>query len=211
MFSSYTAEQIARTYQLADLTAVNLIGAVTWAFLFEDQPYFDGFRDLATNGIDKPVLNVFRMLGQMRGDRVRAESTGWTARGRGPRPQRPRPGRYLRAGHAGRAAPPPCSSGTITTMTCRAPASEVELTLECLPNGRPMLTHYRIDSDHSNSYTAWKAMGSPQAPTPAQYAELERPGNWRLSPPSRVNVVNGRVVVTFTLPRQGVSLIKIVW
>ena len=46
-----------------------------WAFLFEDQPYFDGFRDLATNGIDKPVLNVFRMLGQMRGNRVQTESS----------------------------------------------------------------------------------------------------------------------------------------
>ena len=56
-------------------TRVNLLGAVTWAFLFEDQPYFDGFRDLATNGIDKPVLNTFRMLGQMSGDRVQAVSS----------------------------------------------------------------------------------------------------------------------------------------
>ena len=55
---------------------LNLLGAVTWAFEFEDQPYFAGFRDLATNGIDKPVLNVFRMLGLMSGDRVAVESTG---------------------------------------------------------------------------------------------------------------------------------------
>ena len=75
MYSSYTAEQIARNYELADLHKVNLLGSVTWAFEFEDQPYFDGFRDLATNGIDKPVLNVFRMLGQMGGDRVSVEST----------------------------------------------------------------------------------------------------------------------------------------
>ena len=65
-------QQIARTYELADLHSVNLLGAVTWAFEFEDQPYFAGFRDLATNGIDKPVLNVFRMLGQMRGDASRS-------------------------------------------------------------------------------------------------------------------------------------------
>ena len=75
MYSSYTAEQIARTYQLADLYKVNLLGSVTWAFLFEDQPYFDGFRDLATNGIDKPVMNVFRMLGQMSGNRVAVTSS----------------------------------------------------------------------------------------------------------------------------------------
>src|SRR5207248_1425547 len=75
MYTSYTAEQIARTYQLADLQGVNLMGAVTWAFEFEGQRYFEGFRDLATNGIAKPVLNLFRMLGQMGGDRVRVAST----------------------------------------------------------------------------------------------------------------------------------------
>ena len=75
MFPTYTALQIARTYELADRHGVNLLGAVTWAFLFEDQPYFDGFRDLATNGITKPVLNTFRMLGQMSGDRVKAVSS----------------------------------------------------------------------------------------------------------------------------------------
>jgi len=53
---------------------VNLLGAVTWAFEFEDQPYFDGFRDLSTNGIDKPVLNVFRMLGMMTGDRAAVDN-----------------------------------------------------------------------------------------------------------------------------------------
>ena len=51
---------------------------LTWAFQFEDQPYFDGFRALATNGIDKPVLNLFRMAALMRGDRVKTESSGRT-------------------------------------------------------------------------------------------------------------------------------------
>ena len=30
---------------------------------------------MATNGIDKPVLNLFRMLGMMQGNRVRTESS----------------------------------------------------------------------------------------------------------------------------------------
>src|SRR6516225_6098657 len=76
LYASYTAEQLARTYELADLHHVNLAGAVTWAFEFENQPYFAGFRDLATNGIDKPVLDVFRMLGQMGESRVASESSG---------------------------------------------------------------------------------------------------------------------------------------
>jgi xylan 1,4-beta-xylosidase len=93
-----------------------------------------------------------------------------------------------------------------------APPSDVELTIGGLPGGRPMLTHYRIDQDHGNAYSAWKAMGSPQSPTPAQYAELEKAGQLEpLSPPAPASVADGRIAVTFTLPRQGVSLIKIVW
>ncbi len=59
----------ARKYLLADHFNVNLLGAVSWSFEFEDQPWFYGFRDLATNGVDKPVLNVFRMFGMMTGKR----------------------------------------------------------------------------------------------------------------------------------------------
>jgi len=32
-----------------------------------------------------------------------------------------------------------------------------------------------------------------------------------LAPSQRMNVENGRVVVSFSLPRQGVSLVKVVW
>ena len=54
-----------RTYELADKYHLRIEGAVTWAFEFENQPYFAGPRELATNGVDKPVLNVFRMMGML--------------------------------------------------------------------------------------------------------------------------------------------------
>jgi xylan 1,4-beta-xylosidase len=93
-----------------------------------------------------------------------------------------------------------------------APASEVELILTGLPAGRPTLTHYRVDHDHSNAYTAWQAMGSPQSPAAAQYAALEHAGQLaELVPPTRVTIVDGRLTETLTLPRQGVSLITVVW
>ena len=50
MYSSYTAASFPRKYELAKRHGVRLLGIVTWAFEFEDQPWFDGFRDLATNG-----------------------------------------------------------------------------------------------------------------------------------------------------------------
>src|SRR5438046_9127144 len=76
MYSSYTAAVFARKHDLAEKHGVNLEGALTWAFEFEDQSYFAGFRSLASNGIDKPVLNVFRMFAKMRGQRLAAESSG---------------------------------------------------------------------------------------------------------------------------------------
>jgi len=78
MYSSYTAASFAREYTLADKHGVNLEGALTWAFEFEDQPYFAGQRVLASNGIDLPVLNVFRMFGKMGGQRVETKSAGET-------------------------------------------------------------------------------------------------------------------------------------
>ena len=210
-YSSYTAAQIARTYELADLHRVNLAGAVTWAFEFEDQPYFDGFRDLATNGIDKPVLNVFRMLGLMGGSRIVAESTASlpveTMRDAG---VRSKPDVSALASLQERAI-------SILVWNYHddilpAPPAEVELVVEGVPSRRVLCQHYRIDGDHSNSYEAWRKMGSPQSPTPEQYAQLEQAGQLQLlSSPEWVHMANGRVTLRFSLPRQGVSLLRLTW
>src|SRR5262249_46354437 len=76
MYSSYTAAVFARKFDIAARHGVHLDGALTWAFEFEDQPYFAGQRVLASNGLDLPVLNVFRMFSKMSGQRVAAESSG---------------------------------------------------------------------------------------------------------------------------------------
>jgi xylan 1,4-beta-xylosidase len=211
MYSSYTAAQIARTYELADFHKVNLLGSVTWAFEFEDQPYFAGFRDLATNGIDKPVLNVFRMLGQMEGDRLTVESSSAAPvevmRDNGVRAE---PDIYALAARSRRA---------IAVMVWNyhdddlpSPAAEIDLTIEGAPDGQPTLTHFRVDRDHSNAYELWKQMGSPQPPTPVQYARLEKAGKLQaLGAPERVRVRNGTVRLPLTLPRQGVSLLKLTY
>ena len=73
MYSSYTAASFAQLYAMKEKYNINLIGAVSWSFEFEDQPWFAGFRDLATNGVDKPVLNVFRMFGFMKGNIARSK------------------------------------------------------------------------------------------------------------------------------------------
>jgi xylan 1,4-beta-xylosidase len=211
VFSSYTAEQMARTYALMDEHDVNLQGAVSWAFEFEGQAYFEGFRDLATNGVDKPVLNVFRMLGKMSGRRVAAESSAGLSL------EAVRDGSVVSAPDISAMAAKDARTATVLVWNYHdddlpAGPAAIDLTIEGLPNGRVTVTHYRIDADHSNAYAHWKAMGSPAAPNPAQYAELERSGQLQtLGPAERATVASGRLQTSFTLPRQGVSLVKVDW
>ncbi|HEX4946848.1 MAG TPA: beta-xylosidase [Blastocatellia bacterium] len=211
MYSSYTAAQIARTYELAELHGVNILGSVTWAFEFEDQPYFDGFRDLATNGIDKPVLNVFRMLGLMRGERVASTSTG-ALKLETMRDQGVRGNPEVNALASRQARSVAVLVWNYHDDDLPAPPSEVEVVLDGLPNVRAQVQHYRIDAEHSNSYEVWKKLGSPQQPTPAQYQQLERAGRLQmLGSPQRQQIVQGRMTVKFMLPRQGVSLLRLTW
>ncbi|MBB6131133.1 GH39 family glycosyl hydrolase [Mucilaginibacter lappiensis] len=213
MYAVYTAASISRTYDLAKKRGVNLAGVVTWGFEFEDQPYFKGFRDLATNGIDKPVLNVFRMLGMMQGNRVATESTSrqnyMTIRDSSVRGQEP-------------------DVNTLATKSAHSAAvlvwnyhdkndinfrpTPVSVTIKGLPQQRVLLTRYIIDQGNSNSFTAWKKMGSPKAPTAEEYKILEAAGQLKEAySPQYITPVNSEMKVDFDLERQGITLLKIIW
>ena len=81
LYPVYTAAAIKGLFDLQDRHKVNLISMLSWSFEFEDKDYFEGFRSLATNGIDKPVLNVFRMAGTDVGNRVKTSSSGQVSAG----------------------------------------------------------------------------------------------------------------------------------
>jgi hypothetical protein len=90
------------------------------------------------------------------------------------------------------------------------PAAEVNLTLPNLPDGAhpTRARHFRIDENHSNAYTAWKRMGSPQQPTDEQYAQLEQSGQLaELEPLDVTRGDDGAATIRFTLPRQAVWLL----
>ncbi len=212
MYSSYSAASIAREYDLADFYGINLIGAVNWSFEFENQPWFAGFRDLATNGVDKPVLNVFRMLGMMAGNRV--EVTGDLAydfkaiRDSSVRGKRT---------DINALASKDKSSVTVLVWNYHDDdiidsGSPVELKIKGLQSKKATLSHYRIDSQHSNSNEVWKKMGSPQNPTNDQIAILEKAGKLEMvHHPEKIKVSNGEVYIKMQLPRQAVSLVKLTY
>lgn len=212
MYSSYTAASYARLYDLAEQAGVNLEGAVSWSFEFENQPWFAGFRDLATNGVDKPVLNVFRLFGKMRGARLAVENR-----------QSFTPQDIISKGvHDSLADVQAIASADKNSAWIMvwnyydddveaAPAS-VLLRLKNLPAEKVRLTEYRIDNDHSNGYSVWKKMGSPQSVTKAQYALLEKAGQLQKRGSAQdLKTPGGQFTKTIQLSRQAVSLFEITW
>ena len=213
MYSSYTAATFAREHLLAEKYGVHLDGALTWAFEFEDQPYFAGFRALATNGVDLPVLNVFRMMAKLTGQRVAVESSGDAGIEA-----------IMRDGVRG--APDVSALATLGPRKLVAmvwhyhdddvpgPAADVHLDIAGLPTDMPnaRVTHYRIDDSHSNAFAEWKRMGSPIAPNRKQYEQLEAAGQLgTIDAPPAVRIHGGRASLSFSLPRQAVSLVIIEW
>lgn len=211
VYSSYTAASFARIYELMDQYKVNLQGAVSWSFEFEDQEWFAGFRDMATHGVDKPVLNIFRMFGLMSGQRVAVvNSNGLKATDIITSGVRGRPDIHAIAAK---------DKNALSVMLWNyhddnlpVPASAVQIAVNGLADGKVLVTHYRVDSSFSNSYEVWKAMGSPQKVSDEQYRLLERAGQLQLyGSPEWVTVKDGKFIMKTDLPRQAVSLIKFTW
>ncbi|MBQ4169299.1 MAG: hypothetical protein II599_05660 [Bacteroidales bacterium] len=212
MYSSYSANTWARTYELARKHGVNILGAVAWAFEFEDQIWFGGFRDLATNGVDKPVLNVLRMYGLMQGGSLVEVKSSKPVSADDILAQ------SVRA-DADVSAVANATENSVSIMVWNyhdddlpAPATPVTVNFRGIGADRVLVSQYRIDNEYSNSYETWKAMGSPQDPTPEQYRELEQSGQLQMNAsPAFRNVSDGRLDVDFVLPRQGVALIRLSW
>jgi xylan 1,4-beta-xylosidase len=212
MYSSYTAATFARKYELEDLYGINFRGAVSWSFEFENQPWFYGFRDLATNGVDKPVLNVFRMFGKMTGKRVVAISTRMyplqlvmdsSVRGQ--------------QTDIGVLATKDKRSAAVMIwnyhdLDVKGSAEEVIVHINDVAAKKVTLTHYRIDDTHSNSYEHWKQLGAPQNPTAGQISELIAAGQLKtIGKPQLLNTESKKLTLNINLPRQGVSLLKLDW
>lgn len=211
MYSSYTAASFARKYLLADLTQANLLGAVSWSFEFEDQPWFYGFRDLATNGVNKPVLNVFRMFGMMGGDRVPAESNRMY-------PLTDVMTSSIRGEQSDIGVLASKDKNTAAVMTWNyhdhdksGPAETVQVTIQQIPAKKATLRVYMIDSKNSNAYEVWKKMGSPQQPTEQQIKTLETASKLVCITTKKVKITNGSLSVPLSLERQAVALVTLNW
>lgn len=208
MYSSYTAASYARIWELARRRSVRLEGALAWSFTFENQPWFAGYRQLATNGVALPVLNVFRLFAKLGPEQVSAVSDRQAALEA-----------ILADGVRGDA-----DIGAIATRgpdgrlaillwhyhddDVAGPDAAVRIAVSGLGAGERTLAEWRVDRDHANAFTAWQRMGSPQSPNEAQYRQLDEASEMR--PVHRaLTVANGGAAIELRLPRQGVALVEI--
>jgi len=208
LYSSYTAASYARLWELARRRNVSLEGALTWAFTFVDQPWFAGYRQLATNGVDLPVLNVFRLFARLGPQQIDATSSAEV-----PLDQIVSDG--VRGSPDVGVLATRAEDGRIDILLWHyqdddvpGPAAQVYLTLAGLaPDRRYRGRAWRVDQHNGNAFCAWKTMGSPDKPDKEQLARLVQAS--RMSG-RRIPLANkAPVTLERKLPLQGVELIEI--
>jgi xylan 1,4-beta-xylosidase len=214
IFAAYTIDQLTRTMDLAERNNVNIKGSVNWAFEFEEQPLFAGFRALATDGIALPVLNTYRMLNKMGTQRLAVNSTGDVTLNTIMR-------QGVRGPNSDVMALASRDDKRITVIVWNyhddevpGPAADVALNIAGVPADvtKLKMTEWRVDETHSNAHTAWVKMDSPKAPTPEQRAQLEAASELaKVQEGVQVPAAEGKVNVKLSLPREALSLVELSW
>lgn len=209
-YASYVACTACKMIDL-DVGPLRVDGMLTWAFQFEKRGYFEGLRTLSTNNIDKPVLNVFRMLAGLGGMRLHLVSDS------------ARDPLAIEGGDS--AQTPPDISGIAATNS----SGEVQIFLVSHHDDWDVLTstqvrvevtgleldqRYRlertvIDGAHSNAHAAWVNMGEPQNPSDQQIGMLKRAAMPETVKETSLPVTGDRCEFTATVAAHSVSLLRL--
>jgi xylan 1,4-beta-xylosidase len=210
-YGAYEVAMMKGTLQLEAMTGVKVDGVLAWAFLVPDQPIFAAYRVLASNGIDLPVLNAFKLMGSLQGVTLPVTSTGALSvasiLANGVRGQPDIDAMATRNGQQIQVL-----VWNYHDVLQTVAASPVSLTVQ-LPatfGTQAVVSHLRVDETHGDAYTVWVSQGRPATPSPAQLLALQQamvPSP--LQPDQTVAVKAGAVSLDFDLPRFGLSLITL--
>jgi xylan 1,4-beta-xylosidase len=210
-YASYVACTVNKLLQHTSASGKQIDGMLTWAFLFEGRGYFEGFRTLSTNGIDKPVLNVFRLLAKLGGMRLELTS------GRAVAP--------LTRGSADAAHTLPDVDGIATIDETDAiqiflsshhddwdvtTPADVQVQVTGAQPGQEYRVYCSlITQGSSNAYTAWDAMGRPQMPSDAQRAELKQAARLKTEVLGTVTCGADGLTLSVRLPSHAACLLQL--
>src|SRR5262245_30553851 len=214
-FPVFQCKLMKKLLDLSELGPAQVHQATTWSFYFEGERFFEGTRSLFTaRGVEKPVLNAYRMLARLGDTRIAAESSRAWSLGQLHDSDSAMPEEVDALASVGK-------DGRISVLVWRhaddqhaTDAAETDLTLrlEHLPAAfaRVQVRHWRIDAGHSNAHTAWTAQGSPQDPSDAQLRAIKGRQGLELAEPDRDETVrDGTLALRVRLPLPSVSLVEI--
>jgi xylan 1,4-beta-xylosidase len=211
-YGAYELAMMKRTLELEADVGIKLGGLLTWAFTFPGTPYFAGYRTLATNGINLPVLSAFKLLGRLAGTRLPLSSTGarplddLLTSGVGDQPELD--GMATSSGDAIQVLVWNYHDDLVA-----APATPVHLTITVPQSfgSHARVSHLRVDEAHGDAYTVWVSQGSPATPTAGQVSALKKAMEPSSLVPDRVVALpaSGSLDFDFDLPRFGVSLVTL--
>jgi len=211
-YGAYEMAMMKHSLELEAEVGVKLGGLLTWAFTFPGTPIFAGYRVLATNGVDLPVLGAFKLLGRLAGTRIPLGSDGARALddilANGVRGAPDVDGLAALDGSALQILVWNYHDDLVT-----ADATPVHLAV-ALPSSfgaSVRVSHLRVDETHGDAYTVWVSQGMPASPSTSQLAALQQAMDPSPAvPDSTVSVAaDGTVGIDFDLPRFGVSLLTI--
>ncbi|HEX2858195.1 MAG TPA: glycoside hydrolase [Propionibacteriaceae bacterium] len=211
----YPVFQVKLMKKILDLNAEEAVAverATSWSFYFEGERYFEGTRSFLTaGGIEKPFLNAYRMLAHLGPERIAATSdAAWSTGSLSETDGNSMPEEVDALASVS-------SDGTLAVLVWRhtddqyqtsAEESRVEVHLANLPASGYTLEHFRVDAGHSNAYTVWQDLGSPQDPSDDQLAAIrDRQGLEALEEARAVTAESGSLRVEVSLPLPSVSLL----
>ncbi len=209
-YGAYEVAMMKRSLDLADELGVDLRGVLTWAFTFPDSAYFEGYRALTTHGVDLPVLNAFKLLGGLTGDRLPVASSGAMPLSE-----------LIERGV--REEPDVDALATIDGDRIQilvwnyhddlldVPATTVTLDVRVgsVFGATADVAQTRVDDAHGNAFAVWHSQGAPEQPSASQRAALQMAMVPSQQPERRVDVDSGTLSIDFELPRHGIALFTI--
>lgn len=199
--AAFICQVAAATDPLVDSFAFWTVSDIFNEFPYPRAALVGGFGLLNVAGLPKPAYHAYRLLHRL-GDRALPVA----ASGAGPSERQGRLGCLATRDDGG--AYRLLLSHYVPPALAEAPPppAEVALRLRGLPPGsRWRLTAERVDADHADLLGAWRALGSPETPTPAQLARLRDASALRPEPERDLTAdAAGDLDLPATLPAAGV-------
>ena len=211
-FPVFQCALMKKLLDLEEASVASLHAATAWAFYIESERCFEGTRALLTyGGVEKPVLNAYRMLGRLGRWRLQASSSkAWSVSRIDEDDSVPEEVDVLATrGEDGRVSALIWRREDNQYREDRQPRP-VRVTVRGLGPGAVSVREWRVDAHHSNSYRTWEALGAPDYPSPTQLAELAAQGSLVLASPERLDEpVSGQLAIDLSLPLPSVALLEL--